>query len=41
MFCLKLCKYEHFYRLEVVGGGSDTQLQVCKNISNLSYKYII
>ena len=31
MFGYKLNKYEYFYPLEVVGRGSETQLQVGKN----------
>ena len=35
MFVLKLNKYKYFQPLEVVGRGSETQLQVGKNLNNL------
>ena len=34
MFGLKLNKYEYFNPLEVVGRGSETQLQVGDNLNN-------
>ena len=33
MFGFKLYKYEYFYPFEVVGRGSETQLQVGKNVN--------
>ena len=36
MFGHKLNKYEYFYPIEVVGRGSETQLQVCKNLKQLT-----
>ena len=36
MFGLKLNKYEYFYPLEVVGRGSETQLQRGKNLNKIT-----
>ena len=36
MFVLNLHKYEYFYPLEVVGRGSETQLQVGKNLNKIT-----
>ena len=38
MFVLKLTNVRNFQTLEVVGRGSETQLQVAKNLNNLSYQ---
>ena len=35
MFCLKLNKYQQFHPLEVVGRGSETQLQAGENLNYL------
>ena len=39
MFGFKLNQYELFNTLEVVGRGSETQLQVCENLNNLSNRF--
>ena len=38
MFGLNLNKYEFFYPLKVVNRGSETQLQVGKNLNNLTLR---
>ena len=35
MFGLNLNKYDYFYPLEVVGHGSETQLQMSENLNYL------
>ena len=36
MFSLKLNKYERYYTLEVVGRGSETQLQVGEILNKMT-----
>ena len=39
MFGLKINKYDFFYPLEVVGRGSETQLQEGQNLNDVIQRY--
>ena len=39
MFGLELNKYQYFHSLEVVGRGSETQLQVGENLNDLIQRF--
>ena len=39
MFGLKWHIYEYFHSLEVVGRGSETQLQVSEHLNSIKYRF--